>query len=393
MKAGEMRTPKLCKARSSARVAYKGQWIYLGKWDSAEANARYHQVCSAIATGADPLAVAADWSDKYQKPLGETGTTVCQLADKWRASRESHYQSPTGQSAGKVYTLRMVAERMSDRFRSLHAKLFRPHHLVDFQAELANAGLSRTYVREIINMVRACFRWGVTMDIVPVEVWQSLLAVEHLPARKTAAAEPRKVESVAIERVNATLPHVSPTVQNLVLFQLLTGCRPSEAIHSQWSEIDRHGPKGCWVYRPEHHKTMSKGQIREIAIGPKCQAMLNLLGTNQYVFGEDAPPMTVASYRQAIVKGCERAFDCPKELRTRKYSRPEHLRQEAAEWRAQHCWFPYQLRHLAGTEIARAADLEHVAAVLGHASTDTSRIYVDHSEALVKAASVVAVSG
>ena len=371
----------------------QGRYFYLGEWNSAESQGRYLRICAAITEGQSVRDVIAEWSPEIRECVQPAGVSVSQLAEQWLHAEHSGFASPTGRSRGKLHTAQMVERLMVEHWSGTSIADFRPVHLMQLQQHLASKALSRTYIRELINLIRVVFRWGVTMDLVDVTIWQALLAVKHLAPLKSQAVEPRKVDSVPLDRVNATLPHVSETVQRLITFQLLTGCRPGEAIHAQWSEIDRNGPAGCWVYRPEFHKTATKGKAREIAIGPKCQSMLSQLGEARYVFGSDAAPITPSGYRQAVIKGCERAFDCPSELRTRKRRRPEELRDAASKWRAENCWFPYQLRHLAATQIAAAADLEHVAAVLGHSSTNTSRVYVDHSDALLKAASIAAECG
>jgi site-specific recombinase XerC len=49
----------------------------------------------------------------------------------------------------------------------------------------------------------------------------------------------------------------------------------------------------------------------------------------------------------------------------------------AAEWRAQHCWHPNQLRHSAATKIRAAYGIEAARVILGHSSAVTSEIYAE----------------
>jgi site-specific recombinase XerC len=49
----------------------------------------------------------------------------------------------------------------------------------------------------------------------------------------------------------------------------------------------------------------------------------------------------------------------------------------AAQWRAQHCWHPNQLRHNAATRIRSACGIEAARIILGHSSAVTSEIYAE----------------
>ena len=388
-----MKIPTLTQHHGRARVRIGARDIYLGEHNSAESQSRYHLICLAISEGRCPFEVAAEWNPNYAQAAEQTqqivaAVSVTELATRWVEATASYYASPTGRSEGKTHTCRRIAEEFHNSFPGVNVDEFKPRDLVNWQTSLADRGYTRTYIRGLVNFARACFQWGVIEELVKPDVWHALLAVKHLRPHKSAAAEPRVVQSVSIERVNATLPFLEPVYQRLVTFQILTGCRPGEAIFARWDEIDTIGIEGVWVYRPQSHKTQSKGKDRTIPIGPKCQAMLAKCGSQSgYLFGDDEPPCRVDSYRHAVGKACERAFDCPAELRHHRKRTPLE-RSKASDWRAENAWFPYQLRHLAGTEIAKAADLEHVAAVLGHSSTNTSRIYVDNDETLIKAVQV-----
>jgi len=200
---------------------------------------------------------------------------------------------------------------------------------------------------------------------------------------------------------------------------LRTGCRPGEAVRARWSEIDTSGD--VWEYRPERHKTKHKGKGRAIQVGPKAQQVLNSLrelSRSDFVFdpqmavdesarrafGEHARARkvgdhySVASLLSAVRVGCERAFDCPQDLRLWSLMKclpgetPQQLkkrRKQAAAWRKKHCWSPGQLRHTTATMVRKHSDLEAAQQVLGHSSkTTTERYYaeLDQSRARVVAA-------
>ena len=72
--------------------------------------------------------------------------------------------------------------------------------------------------------------------------------------------------------VQATLPHLSEVVTDMVRFQRLTGSRPAEVCLVRPCDVDTSGD--VWIYRPESHKTEHHGRERVICIGPKAQDVL-----------------------------------------------------------------------------------------------------------------------
>jgi integrase len=63
------------------------------------------------------------------------------------------------------------------------------------------------------------------------------------------------------------------------------------------------------------------------------------------------------------------------------------LREQAAAWRAEHCWSPNQLRHTAGTAIRKRFGAEAAQTVLGHSHLTVTEIYAERD--LEKAAEVI----
>jgi integrase len=210
----------------------------------------------------------------------------------------------------------------------------------------------------------------------------------------------------------------------MVQFQLLTGCRPGEACIIRGCDIDMTGR--VWIFRPQGHKTEYKGFAREIFIGPKAQDIIkpwlrtDLAG---YLFQpreaeasrdadrrkKRASPMTpsqaarkakpnpkrpprdrydVATYRRAIIRGCEAAFGMPASLQKppcddqgNRLAETADEKAErsrlAADWRRENCWHPHQLRHNAATNLRKEFGVELARIILGHATAFTTEIYAE----------------
>ena len=69
------------------------------------------------------------------------------------------------------------------------------------------------------------------------------------------------------ELVEATLPHLSPTVAAMVRVQRLTGMRPQEVVLMRAGDIDRADP-ACWVYRPAPAQGPAPRPERLVFLGP-----------------------------------------------------------------------------------------------------------------------------
>jgi site-specific recombinase XerC len=105
---------------------------------------------------------------------------------------------------------------------------------------------------------------------------------------------------------------------------------------------------------------------------------------------------TKDSYRRAVERGCEQAFEMPAELRSvsktvarmtkiSKAQREEtrlRLSADASEWRRKHCWSPNQLRHSRATAIRERFGIEAAQTVLGHSDPRVTEIYAERDFAM-----------
>src|SRR5262249_34913459 len=116
------------------------------------------------------------------------------------------------------------------------------------------------------------------------------------------AHEPEPIGPIADDVVNATLACLPTVVADMVRFQRLTGCRPTEVCTLRPADVQRwtmiadeplplfdsiraaSGDAGdrqprqreldVWEYRPAHHKTKHRDRRRIVPIGPRAQDVL-----------------------------------------------------------------------------------------------------------------------
>lgn len=94
-----------------------------------------------------------------------------------------------------------------------------------------------------------------------------------------------------------------------------------------------------------------------------------------------------ASYRNAIMRACDRAFPHPVIRKARGKRLADDLKAGLDAWRKAHRWQPNQLRHAAATAVRARFGLEATQVVLGHAKADVTQVYAERD--LAKAREVM----
>jgi integrase len=109
------------------------------------------------------------------------------------------------------------------------AKKFGPLALAALQEKMIRLGWARTFINRQINRVRMCFKWGVSKELIPSSVYESLRTVQALAEGRSDARETEPVKPVDKQHAWAIFSFLSPQVQAMVELQALTGMRPGEA--------------------------------------------------------------------------------------------------------------------------------------------------------------------
>jgi integrase len=115
-------------------------------------------------------------------------------------------------------------------------------------------------------------KWAVAGAFMPTENYVAIKCVDPLKRGRTTAQEVEQVQPVAAQLVEATLPHLTQLVGDMVRFQSLTGCRPGEAVKITPGMVDR--SSAVWTIALREHKTAYRGRERTLYVGPKAQKVL-----------------------------------------------------------------------------------------------------------------------
>ena len=375
------------KPKDLAVVRIDGVDQYLGRYSSPESLEKYHRL-------------VAEWLSDGQVPIpaaegdGDGGLTVTELIAAYWRHAEGYYRKDGGEPTKELGCLRDAMRPLQALYGRTAANDFGPKKLKAVRQAMIDAGLARTVVNGRIGRVKRAFRWAAAEEIILATVHHALTAVDGLRKGRTKAREPRPIEPVPKDVVDAMIPHLPEVVADMVRLQRLCGCRPAEVCIVRPMDIDTSGD--VWVYRPESHKAEHHGRERIICIGPKGQDVLRLYllrpagsycflpqdserkrlaalhekrktplscgnrpGTNRKRRPKRKPGerYNTTSYRRAIHRAVDLVNRERKKQAAGSGTKPELLQK----------WGPNRLRHSAATEIRRKFGLEAAQVTLGHA--------------------------
>lgn len=299
---------------------------------------------------------------------------------------DTYYRDGDGNPTGEANNIRDAIVQLKTRYGVAPVSEFGPLALKQVREDMIAAGLARTTINSRVNKIRRMFKWGVSEQFVPASVHLSLTSVDGLKRGRTSAQEAKEILPVSAKHIEAAKAHLSSVVCAMIDVQVYSAARPGEIIALVPSMLDTSNGD-VWIADLAKHKTAYRGRVRRLYFGPRAIEVLrgyidrplnapmfspkdalteryadatvrrrpnqkpNPRQTDRIV-GE---AYTVKSYRQAIVRACEKAGIAP--------------------------WTPLQLRHTSATDIRRIYGLEAAQVILGHATADVTQVYAEADEA------------
>lgn len=202
------------------------------------------------------------------------GPTIAEVCLAFLDHAKDYY--PTG---NEYNNFTQAVKPISELYAMLPAKKFGP---VEFHATrtwwlnretLRKVGkCSRKTINEQMNRVKRIIKWAVADGMVEVSVYETLRCVESLKQGRTTAPESKPVKPVDKATVDATLPHLTTVVADMVQVQLLLGSRPGELCKLTPSMFNT--SEGIGEIFLKDHKTVDPGKERNIYVGPQAQEIL-----------------------------------------------------------------------------------------------------------------------
>lgn len=343
------------------------RFVYLGEYGSAESKAKYAVIVADLQRGKPDLPPPVSALPRVKAD----GLTVAGLAEAFDGQL-------SGYSASETRYYRSALELLVVAAGDGLAADFGPRLLAEVREAMVAKGWTREHVNAQVRRVRSAFRWGESLELVPAGKWFQLRSLPGLKKGKTQAPEQTKKRTVSDDVVEATLPHLSPTVAAMVRFQRLTGCRPQDVCRLNAAEIDRTGV--VWVFRPNRHKGDWRGLSREVYIGPQAQAVIapRIAGREdaaavfspRAAWGERRAAMATGGRRNYRAKGPP--LNVGEVYTTEGYNQAI---ERAAERAGVEHWTANRLRHQFATVVRKDHGLEAAQKLLGHRHATTTELY------------------
>jgi integrase len=375
--------------------------LLLGPYGTRESRAEYARV-------------VFEWEaagHKLPHAIGTNDITINELLMAFWPHAQKHYRHPDGTATKELDDFKVSFRPLKKLYGHRPAREFGPLALKAIREQLIaqpitkkikaidpatgkavwtekvlRVGLARGVVNQRIGRIRRLFRWAVENELVPSSVLEGLRAVRGLQRGRSEARETEPVRPVSLALVNDTLPHLSPTIADMIRLQLATGARSGEVCIMRGCDVDMTG--SIWLYRPYHHKTAHRGMGRVIPLGPTAQAIVKIYlkpDTQAYLF---SPSDSIAAFRAR--QRTERKTPVPPSQQNRKNRNPRkvpgnrygpsaiaHAISKACEKQGLPHWHPHQLRHSKATEIRREYGLDAARAVLGQHSPAVTETYAE----------------
>jgi integrase len=273
--------------------------------------------------------------------------TVRELLAEWMCEAARRYRKH-GRTTSELYCQRSAIRPLRELFADALADQIGPQQLTEVRERMVGYGWSRRSINLHVSRIRAVWKWGASLGLVPAAAWQSLQSVAGLRRGRSAARESTGRRPVTWRQLRAVLRACSPKCGRLVRLQWLTGMRPGEACALDPSQLDRSGPLWRYVVPVAVAKTGKEVYW----LGPRAQRLLADLSSGPLW------PHQRSAYTRHVARACRRAGCEP--------------------------FSPHCLRHSHGTIVRDRYGAEAASARLNHSRLSTTEIYTATASGLAR---------
>ena len=371
-------------------VYLHGKKIRLGRTGTPEADDNFRKIQIQVLT--DPTCLAP-------KPQQVMVDTLCFAYLEYAQEHDPGHYSSIKTAVGIL--LRHFTGQLVDLLDS-RSFLF-------LQGQFVAHGVSRKYCNTLLNHIRAMLKWGAIRKLVSTLVHSEAKLVPALKKGKTSAYEKPPRQEVPDDVFFRTLPHLLPTIRDMVQVQRLAIMRPSEVFRMKPGEIDTEFKTDegvvIWMYTPGTNKNSWREKykageyVRIIPLGKTEQDIIapRLVGRSDtdYLFNpKDTVQERIArdatkrksKVQPSQIKRKERSAKNPKRKDRDCYDKNSYNRAITRSIETANKglpdnekipnWTPYQLRHAAITDIAlQTKSLDIARASAGQKSISVTQGY------------------
>jgi len=143
------------KASGQGYVVLNGRPIYVGKYGTPDAEAKYHQVI-------------AEWlAAGRMLPAGPDELTVAEMLARYWHHARSYYRNSDGTYSSELDNVRLSLKPVRKLYAHTKAAAFGPIALRTVRQEMVRQGLSRGNINKRVNRIKMVFKWAASMELVP----------------------------------------------------------------------------------------------------------------------------------------------------------------------------------------------------------------------------------
>ncbi|MDB2525746.1 site-specific integrase, partial [Mariniblastus sp.] len=215
------------KASGQAIVSIDGKDFYLGPHGTHASRIEYdRRIGEWLANG-------------RQLPSCSKSITIVELvAQKWKHAKG--YYVKNGEPTDELPGLKIALQVLKNSYGETTVDNLGPIAIAALQGKFIARGNCRKYVNQNIGRIKRCIKWGVSQELVPVDVYQRIATVNGLRKGKTKAPDRNPILPVEQCVVEATIKAISnPIVKDIIRIQSLSCCRPGETVAIRPCDIDK----------------------------------------------------------------------------------------------------------------------------------------------------------
>jgi integrase len=254
-----------------ARVTINGRDHLLGKYGSPASREAYGRLIAEFSASASSGTFG---KSSHEVLMEDVLLAYLQFAKKY-------YHAST-----EYANLKLAAKPVTELYGSLPAAKFAAAEFKAVRAWwLSDTTRSRQYVNKQMKRTLRIVKWAVGEGLLPPENYTAVKCVDPLRRGRCDVREAPGVTCVDQKLVDATLPHMTQVLADMVRFQQLVGCRPGELVRIKPGMVDLTGD--VWTITLAEHKTAYRDKVRTIYVGPQAQKVLApylLRAENSYCF-------------------------------------------------------------------------------------------------------------